>query len=94
MITTTWTCDYCGGEIHAPYYATIVVGGRGIDLETSEPVKLNGEHHYHAGSPDSCYRKAYDGLLLAEDAGPTLETIPTISGQAVAARRRKHRKGE
>jgi hypothetical protein len=93
MITTTWTCDYCGREIFGPYYATIKVTGRGINLDIGDDMVLDEEHHYHAGEAGSCYRKAYDALLLAEEWGPTLETIPTISGQAVAARRRKHRKG-
>lgn len=90
MITTFWTCDYCGDEVTGPFYAVIAIGGHGVDFETGEKVKLKDERHYHAGAVDSCYRKVVDALLLAEDVGPTLETIPTISGQAVAARRRKH----
>jgi hypothetical protein len=92
MISTLWTCDYCGREIFAPYYARVKITGLGVDLETDEDTDLKEEHHYHSGEADSCYRKVMDALDLTEDAGPSLETIPTISGQAVAARRRKHHK--
>ena len=91
-ITTFWTCDYCGRDIHGPYYATIRVRGRGVDIDTGEDVDLEDDHHYHAGHNGSCYRKAYDALLLAEDFGATLETIPTATGQSIAAKRRKYRK--
>jgi hypothetical protein len=94
MIATIWTCDYCGEEIFGPYYATIAIGGRGIDMETGEDVKLKDERQYHAGTVDSCYRKVADALNLVEDAAPSLEAIPTISSQAVAARRRKHTRPE
>ena len=93
MITATWTCDYCGGEIESGHgWARLRVDGWGIDLDTFKRRKLDDERHYHAGEVGSCYRKVYDAVVLSEEWGPTLETIPTITGQAVAARRRKHTK--
>jgi hypothetical protein len=92
-VTITWTCDYCGEEILGSFFAKLTLSGHGISLASGEPMTLDETHTYHAGSAGSCYRKAYDALLLAEDFGPTLETIPTITGQAVAARRRKHHRG-
>lgn len=94
MITSTWTCDYCGEEIYGPCFAAVQVRGRGIDLESGEAIVFGerDERHYHAGSAGSCYRLVMEALWLAEDAGPSLESIPTISAQAVAARRRKHTK--
>jgi hypothetical protein len=89
-VTSLWTCDYCGGAIYGPYFARFTVAGHGVDLGSGDDMSLDFVHHYHAGEAGSCYRKAYDALLLAEDFGPTLEPIPTISTQAVAARRRKH----
>ncbi|MEA2225568.1 MAG: hypothetical protein QOE67_850 [Solirubrobacteraceae bacterium] len=54
--------------------------------------------HYHTqraeGQDESCWSRIRSAIKLTESIGPSLEAIETISGQAVAARRRKHAKGD
>lgn len=103
-MSVTIVCDYCGEPIEDNVYATMRVSG---DFEQDDDSKAKGYRikfcnwdygHFHAGKPDSdrpdCWWRINDAVELAKDAGPTLETIPTISNHQVAARRRKHTKGD
>lgn len=81
-----YTCDLCGRAINPDdYMATIAIDGRDEDGTRD----LNGWlGHYHSVG---CRGEVVKRVQLIHELAQTIEAIPTISGQAVAARRRKHR---
>jgi len=92
-----WTCDYCGGKIDTGRgWARVRIDGWGIDLTDGSSLRLDEVHFYCASYEGSCYRRVNGALLEVDDQGPAielLEAIPTVSHQAISAKRRKHRKG-
>lgn len=91
-----YTCDWCGDVIEDDEVrATLSVnqelasGDYYERLRTRDAGGWIGDYHR-----EECWPRVLDAIRLAEAAGPSLESVPTISGQAVAARRRKHRRGE
>ncbi len=76
-----WSCDYCG--------QTIEFGrndGVTLQLQPSDPrlgMDCLGDYHL------DCWKKVWAALELVHEYGPPLETIPTATAQAIAARRRK-----
>ena len=89
------TCDYCGDAIEDGMVATIKVHGNFPDDDGRSRYHSFTFGEYHTApnkrGEHGCYWRIKDAMNLAEGVGPSLEHIPTISGQAVAARRRKHR---
>lgn len=86
-------CDYCGDEIRQDE-TSVTLSVRG---ERPGQAVVNGYlAHLHtqpvegSDDEDSCEQKVTEAMLLAISFGPSLESIPTLSGQAVAARRRRH----
>lgn len=90
-------CDYCGRNITDGAYLEVTKRGWQPD-HRGELRHVIGESfgHYHSRPPahgePSCWRRIVDAIELTESLGPTLETIETATGQAIAAKRRKHRK--
>jgi hypothetical protein len=98
-MTVIWQCDYCGLEITGRHWAKVTATGRKPGPLLEEKVGgLVGHFHTDRRAEqlvdyeDSCYRRAVDAMYLALDAAPTLEHIPVASGQAISAKRRKHRR--
>lgn len=101
-MTVIVTCDYCGEPIETgDLYVTLNV--RGHVPTTTNTIGWrsvnNDSGHYHTQPCEdedgpACWWKVKDAVRLVEQCGPSLEQIPTISAQAVAARRRKHIRGE
>jgi len=85
------TCDWCGKEIEPgkPYVRLHADAHGGRNTWDSGYVG-----HYHSGQARSCYVAVHDALQVAHSWGPTLETIPTATRQAIAAKRRKHNRPE
>ena len=97
-MSVAYHCDYCGYEIEDGYYATIEVRGSVPSDGVLGYDRLNQHYgHYHTrplGDGESCLERVENAFWLAHATGPSLERIPVISGQAVAARRRRHKRGE
>jgi hypothetical protein len=83
-------CDYCGERIAAGQ-ESLTLGITG-SLHGKPDKGYIG--HYHSSARRDCWARIDDAIKLTEEIGPTLESMETISGQAVAARRRKHHGGE
>lgn len=86
------TCDYCGAEIE-PGEAWAMVTVQACDtkgLRKRERWQGGWAGHYHARNWEDCYWKLRAAMLLVHEYAPTLETIPTATGQGIAAKRRKH----
>lgn len=86
-MTIVKRCDWCGNTIEAHEAC--------VELNTSVATAKWGEKanwcsgwvgHYH---DQGCFERVHDAIRLVESLGPSLESIPTISNQALAARRRK-----
>jgi hypothetical protein len=93
-MSVTIVCDYCGEPIDDALAATVKVDG-----EFPAEKRLSGHGyfhwthgHYHTDRDVGCWWTMAEAMKLVQESGPSLETIPTISNQAVAARRRKHTK--
>lgn len=88
-----YTCDWCGLPIEDDTVrVTLLLQHRlegGEPLDRVEAKNRDGWFgHYH----DDCWAAVSDQLRLVHEMGQAIANIPTISGQAVAARRRKHTK--
>lgn len=83
----TFTCDYCTEQIEPnDPMATL-----NIDRPVLSVKRSGWIGHYH--DTEECFGHIRDAIHSAEQPlVRSLESIPTISGQGVAARRRKHRK--
>jgi hypothetical protein len=84
-MTVVFICDYCGEDIE---------GCSWVSLRREEPTdrplaKGTEVGMYHTGE---CWEAMASGIAMIESIGPTMASRPTISRQAVAARRRKHTK--
>ncbi len=88
------TCDYCGREIKpGDAWAMITTESRGMEnLRKRERWEGGYAGHYHARRNYDCYWKIDEAIRLVHEYAPTLETIPTATGQSIAAKRRKHRR--
>jgi hypothetical protein len=98
-MSVTMTCDLCGEPIEDGFFAKLDVEGVVPDDGALGWQRLHTYYgHYHSArrgdDGHSCFWRMEEAIFLAQDAGGSLERIPTISGQAVAARRRKHRRDE
>jgi hypothetical protein len=94
------TCDYCGEAITAEQtYITLSVAGRYQDRDAAlghERVNFTFGHYHTGDTPDGygfCWNRVYEAAELVS-VGGELERIPVLTGQQVAARRRKHRGGD
>lgn len=85
-MSVIYTCDLCGEPIAAENKVTLQV-----QADYRSDVGSGWVGHYH---DEGCWQRISDGIYLVEEFGANIENIPTISGQAVAARRRRHRKQE
>jgi hypothetical protein len=82
-----YVCDYCGGPIE-PDDPMLTISVRGA---TDTELFVNGWiGHYH-GNRD-CYDRVRDGIDLVQEYAGAIEAIPVATGQAIAAKRRKHRR--
>lgn len=92
------TCDYCGETIDPDELSVEVTTMGHFPNEDGHRRFHNfAMGNYHTEPRDSgkaCYWRIKDSIDLTEELGAALEAIPTISAQAVAARRRKHHKIE
>jgi hypothetical protein len=101
-MTAYFACDYCGEAITADdLMAKIEARGDvpSTRFKTLDSELLNVDFgHYHTEplepGQSSCYDHMRDAIHLAHEFGASVERIPTISPQAVAARRRKHRRAD
>jgi hypothetical protein len=96
-MTVYFHCDYCGRPIEQEPSVKLEYRGYRPCAErfrTREPVnEYFGHFHTGHGTADdggSCFDRITAAVDLAMSWGPTLESIDTLTGQAVAARRRKH----
>jgi hypothetical protein len=71
-------CDWCGGTVHIADAFTTLKVARG---------RMVG--HYHELG---CWPQMLDAIGMLHELHQVTEQVPTISAQAVAARRRKHHK--
>ena len=96
-LTTHLQCDYCGEEI-SPDDTWITITEHGRYWHADDPAEWSHVNepigHYHSrpiGPEPSCYRRILDAIGLVHELAPTLENIPTASGQKIARLRSKHR---
>jgi hypothetical protein len=82
-------CDYCGEEIGDESPSATLVVDAGVKSKESRWTS-GWLGHYHSGYSKDCLNAVREAVKLVESVGKGIEGIPTISGQAVAARRRKH----
>lgn len=89
----TYSCDWCGRDVVPDDdMATLSVEGTHRGKSTFADRTAAGEidgylGHYHQ---HGCWEQIRDRVYMVHEHAQALESIPTISGQAVAARRRKH----
>jgi hypothetical protein len=92
----TWTCDWCGREIEpgAPLVKLEQAGSvRDVSGNTAESRLYSTRDvsgwigHYHGRD---CWQQVREGIDLVLAAGPSIDRIPTTSGQKIAALRRRH----
>jgi hypothetical protein len=94
------TCDYCGEPIaDGQQFVTLDVSGTYPDSESvlgHERVNFTYGHYHTGDTPDGygyCWDRVADAIDLVS-VGGSLERIPTLTGQQLAARRRKHTRGD
>lgn len=96
-MSVVYVCNYCGQNITDDAY--MEMRKQGSQPDRRGELRYHGAAsfgHYHSrplthGEP-SCWARIVDAVELVESLGPTLETIETATGQAIAAKRRKHHK--
>lgn len=95
-MTSYLQCDYCGAPIEpddGEHFVTIDARG----AEDSDGV-IGYHHvsellgHYHATTNRPCYEQMWQRMLLVHQVAPSLEQIPTATGQKIASLRRKLKK--
>lgn len=92
-MTVIVTCDYCGEAIDGTHAKIQVVGHFPRPDGPARYSAFDLGHFCTEARDDGrlpCFWMVKDAVEFVQDTGPSLERIPTISGQAVAARRRKH----
>lgn len=85
-MSVVFICDRCGEYIAEadPWVSLRLMKSTDTPLAKGAEVGM-----YHT---DECWEAMLSGISMIESIGPTLADRPTITAQAVAARRRKHTK--
>lgn len=90
-MTSYLQCDFCGEPIDDDEHH-VAIDARGIE-DRSDALGYHHVHellgHYHATCDRPCFEEMWQRMLLVHQAAPSLEQIPTATGQKIASLRRK-----